>query len=167
MCLFCQVEDYCLNTNSRIPCSRCLVGPHQSWHFIRPKIGGFIRCKTVDWLQAVQSWASRLLTRVKRFEHITLVLVSLSLHWLLVCFRIDFKFLLITYKALYDLSPQHISELLSPYNPAHTLRSSGRGLLSVTHIRLKNMTDRVFWNTGPEAPCPRNYGSLRPLLNLC
>ncbi len=103
----------------------------------------------------MQNSAARLLTRADRFEHITPVLASL--HWLPVCFRIDFKVLLITYKALKGLTPQYISDLLSPYDPARVLRSSGRGLLSVPDSRLKTKEDRAFeiraprlWNTLPE-----------------
>lgn len=69
-------------------------------------------------------------------------------------FRIDFKVLLITYEALNGLTPQYISDLLSLYNPAHTLRSSGRCLLSVPEWLLKIKVDRAFeiraprlWNT--------------------
>ncbi len=65
--------------------------------------------------------------------------------------------LLITYKALDGLTPQYISDLLSLYDPACTLRSSGRGLLSVPDSRLKTKGDRAFevralrlWNTLPE-----------------
>ncbi len=110
--------------------------------------------KTVDRLQIVQNSAARLLTRINRFEHITLVLASL--HWLLVCFRIDFKVILITYKTLNGLTPQYISDLLSRYDSARTLRSSGRNLLSVANSRLKTKGDRAFeiralrlWNTLP------------------
>ena len=52
--------------------------------------------KTLKRLQTVHS-AARLLTRSRKYDHITPVLASL--HWLPVCFRIDFKILLITFKA--------------------------------------------------------------------
>ncbi len=58
--------------------------------------------KSIDRLQTVQNSAARLLTRTKKYDHITPILASL--HWL-VCFRIDFKILLITFKALHGLSP--------------------------------------------------------------
>ncbi len=79
------------------------------------------------------------------------------LYWLPVHFRIDFKVLLVTCKALNGPTPQYISDLSSPYDPARTLRSSGRGLLSVPHSQLKTKRDRAFkiraprlWNTLPE-----------------
>ncbi len=111
--------------------------------------------KTLKRLQIVQNSAARLLTRTKRYDHITPVLASL--HWLPVCSRIDFKFLLITFKALHGLAPDYISDLLIPYVPLRSLRSSGSGLLSVPESRLITKGDRAFairaprlWNDLPE-----------------
>ncbi len=73
--------------------------------------------------------AARLLTNTSRRSHITPVLASL--HWLSIKFCINFKILLITYKALHGLAPPYISELLSPYNSSQQLRSSDQDLLSV------------------------------------
>ncbi len=41
--------------------------------------------------------------------------------------NIDFKILLITYKALNGLAPQYLSELLSHYSPPCPLRSQNSG----------------------------------------
>ncbi|MBN3313997.1 PEAM3 methyltransferase, partial [Atractosteus spatula] len=45
--------------------------------------------------------------------------------------RVDFKILMLTYKALHGLAPQYLSELLSPYSPPRNLRSSNSALLTV------------------------------------
>ena len=73
--------------------------------------------------------AIRLLTRTKRREHISPVLAAL--HWLPVTFRIDFKVLLLTYKALNGLGPSCIANSLVNYLPSRTLRSSAAGLLEI------------------------------------
>ena len=78
-------------------------------------------------LQLVQNAATRILTRTKHFEHITPVLASL--HWLPIKFPIDFKVLLITFKALNGLAPPYLKDLLHPYIPARTLHSQNAGLL--------------------------------------
>src|SRR4029434_3953593 len=57
-------------------------------------------------LQLKQNAAACKLTRTKRYEHISPVLASL--HWLPVKSRIDFKVLLLTYKALNDLAPNYL-----------------------------------------------------------
>lgn len=67
-------------------------------------------------------------------------------------FRIDFKFLLITYRALHDLAPSYISDLLIHYNPSRNLTSSGSGLRSIPASRVKTRGDRAsrLWNDLPE-----------------
>ncbi|KAI5630518.1 hypothetical protein C0J50_7588, partial [Silurus asotus] len=52
----------------------------------------------INKLQLVQNAAARVLTRSRKYDHITPILSSL--HWLPVKFRIDYKLLLLTYKAL-------------------------------------------------------------------
>ncbi len=81
---------------------------------------------TLNKLQVVQNSAARILTRTRMRDHITPVLESL--HWLPVSFRVDFKILMLTYKALHGLAPQYLSELLIPYTPTRDLRSSETGL---------------------------------------
>lgn len=67
--------------------------------------------------------------QVNKSEYITPGLASLP--QLPVCFTIDFRIILITYKTLNGASLQYISDLLSSYTPACTSTSSGRGLLFV------------------------------------
>ncbi len=70
--------------------------------------------KSLARLQSVQNSAARLLTSTKKCDHITPVLASL--HWLPVRFRIDFKILLITFKALNGLCPTYIADLLTAFS---------------------------------------------------
>uniref|UniRef100_A0A672G6V9 Reverse transcriptase domain-containing protein n=1 Tax=Salarias fasciatus TaxID=181472 RepID=A0A672G6V9_SALFA len=57
-------------------------------------------------LQLVQNAAARLLTGSSRWSHITPVLSSL--HWLPIKFRIDFKILVLTFRALHDQAPKYL-----------------------------------------------------------
>ncbi len=102
---------------------------------------------TLSKLQLVQNSAARILTRTSAREHITPVLEKL--HWLPVSFRIDFKILMLTYKALNNLA-QCLSELLTPYTPTRVLRSSEAGLLTVQTTWLKTMGDRAFSSLAPK-----------------
>ena len=109
---------------------------------------------TLSRLQLVQNTAARILTNTNRRAHITPVLASL--HWLPIKARIDFKILLITYKALHGLAPLYIVELLPPKPNARSLRSSNKGLLEVPVSYLKTKGDRAFavvaptlWNALP------------------
>ena len=72
--------------------------------------------KILNKLQLVQNSAVRLLTSNRRRDCITPVL-----HNLPVKYRIDFKILLITYKALDNLAPPYLSDLFPGHAPARYL----------------------------------------------
>ncbi len=99
--------------------------------------------------------SSSAVNSVQKCDRITPVLASL--HWLPFFFRINFKILLITFKARRGLAPPYISDLLSPYEPGHRLRSSGRELLAIPRSRMKTKGNRSFairaprlWHNLPE-----------------
>ena len=73
----------------------------------------------VDRLQHVQNSAARVVTFTGKFDHITLVLIDL--HCLPVYYRVIFKLLLLTYKALNGLAPCYLSDLLSYRSSAFLL----------------------------------------------
>ena len=106
-------------------------------------------------LQCVQNAAARLITFSSRFNHITPILKDL--HWLPINERIKFKILILNFKALHDLSPSYIQELISLYCPSRTLRSSTSLRLNPTSYNLKSYGSRAFavyslqlWNDLPE-----------------
>ena len=72
-------------------------------------------------LQRVQNAAARIVTRTRLQDHMTPVLKAL--HWLPVTQRIDFKILILTYKCLYGLAPNYLSELVSWHIPSRPQRS--------------------------------------------
>ena len=63
-------------------------------------------------LQSIQNIAARILTRTRKYEHITPMLKKL--HWLPVASRIDYKILLLTYCAINIISPAYIQQLITP-----------------------------------------------------
>ena len=85
------------------------------------------------------------------YDHITPLLMEL--HWLPVEQRINFKIVLITYKALNGQAPSYISYLLSYYRPARSLRSSTQNLLGNPCYNLKN------YGVGPLQWLPHVYGT--------
>ncbi len=80
----------------------------------------------------VQNAAARVLTRTRKYDHISPVMSTL--HWLPINHRIDFKILLITYKSLNGLAPQYLSELLLHYSPPRPLRSQNTDHLIIPRI---------------------------------
>ena len=106
-------------------------------------------------LQRLQNAAARLITRTKKSDHITPVLINL--HWLPIEHRVIFKLLLCTYKALHGLAPDYLANLLTFYKPVRTLRSSRSNNLSVPRSRTSTYGDRTFacvsprlWNQLPD-----------------
>lgn len=111
--------------------------------------------KLLNRLQIIQNSAARIITRTNSSDHITPVLIQL--HWLPVHYRIDYKNLLLTFKALHNLAPIYITDLLQEYTPSRTLRSSSVGLLTIPSSRLSTMGARAF-----SCSAPRLWNSLPP-----
>ena len=61
-------------------------------------------------LQRVQNATARSVTSTRKYDHITPILRQLQ--WLPVKFRIHFKLLLLSFKALYGIAPKYIVDLL-------------------------------------------------------
>lgn len=98
-------------------------------------------------LQLVQNAAARILTGTKRREHISPVLESL--HWLPVEFRIKFKLLLLTYKAINGMAPAYLQDELTSYQPNRALRSQNAGLLLVPRVCKSTVGGRAFSYQAP------------------
>ena len=108
------------------------------------------------YLMMVQNWAARLIMGGCKYDHITRLLREL--HWLPVEHRITFKLLLMTFKALNNLVPCYIGNLLHLYTPNRTLRSSSKFLLQVPQFNLKNYGERAFSVCAPKLwNCLPNY----------
>ena len=61
-----------------------------------------------------------------------------ELHCLPVSYRIDFKVMMITYKALNGIAPSYISELLKPHQTQRNRRSSNVNVLAVPKVLHKH-----------------------------
>ena len=72
-------------------------------------------------IQSIQNAAARLVSRTRKFDHITPVLIDL--HWLPIEARIKFKVLLLTYKIVHGIAPLYLKELIKLYVPTRDLRS--------------------------------------------
>jgi hypothetical protein len=98
-------------------------------------------------LQLVQNSAARCLTKTRKYDHITPVLKDL--HWLPVRERIHYKTLLLTWKSLNNMAPVYITDLLTPYSPSRSLRSSDQFLLTVPRT-FTAFGDRAFSSAAPK-----------------
>ena len=98
-------------------------------------------------LQLVQNNAARLVIGTRSQDHITPVLKHL--HWLPVSFRIDYKITLLCFKALNNLAPQYLTDLLIPYKQNRDLRSCNKAQLEKPITKGKEYGDRAFSYAAP------------------
>ena len=64
-----------------------------------------------DKLQRIQNMAARLIKQVTRYHHTTPLLYNL--HWLPIRFRINYKIIILTFKALHQIGPPYLQGMLS------------------------------------------------------
>ena len=99
----------------------------------------------------MQNAAARLIFLEPKYCHVRPLLYNL--HWLPVKFRIDFKILLLTYKAINGLAPFYLQELISLKEACkYKLRSDCDGLL-LNPVKFKTLTtlgDRSFAAAAPQ-----------------
>ena len=106
-------------------------------------------------LQRLQNAAARVVFDLKRRDHITPVLRQL--HWLPIKYRIKFKVLFIVYKALHNMAPQYIKDMLvQRTNERYSLRSGMEVTLIVPRFKCVTLGRRAFavnapilWNSLP------------------
>jgi len=99
-------------------------------------------------LQMVQNTAARIVSKKKKFEHITPIMMSL--HWLPVESRITFKVLMITFKALHSQAPKYIQDLIERHTSSRSLRSSSdTNMLVIPRTKLVTGGDSSFSAAAP------------------
>lgn len=101
----------------------------------------------VSMLQGVQNSAVRLLFRAPKYSHVSHLLKET--HWLTVHFRIQYKVMLLTYKALNGVGPSYLSNLLTSYQPTRTLRSQNACMLIKPKISCASFGGRTFSKGAP------------------
>ena len=116
-------------------------------------------------LQMVQNSAARLITGTRRRDHITPVLFSL--HRLTVRQRMEFKLLLLVFRAVHHRCPVYniMTSLVIPYTPTRTLRSADQHLLTIPRYHLERYGRRAFLLQGRHCgtPCLPQLGEPTPL----
>ena len=106
-----------------------------------------IKESTLSQLQYCQNNAARVISLRRKYDHISPVLKDL--HWLPVGKRIEYKIILLTYKALNGLAPNYLRDILKMYTPSRVLRSEGQHLLLVPRYRLEGFGRRCFAHAAP------------------
>jgi hypothetical protein len=102
----------------------------------------------MDRLQRVQNAAARVVCCIGRRDHITPALVSL--HWLPIKSRIEYKILLLTYKTVHDCSPGYIGDMVTKKRRSRGTRSALQNTLEVPATRTVRYGDRSFARAAPQ-----------------
>jgi len=106
-------------------------------------------------LQRLQNSAARVVLNLRKYDHITPALRQL--HWLPVKYRIQFKVILIVYKALHNMAPKYIKDMLvTKTTGPYRLRSDSAIMLRVPRFKCVTFGRRAFainapmlWNSMP------------------
>jgi len=101
----------------------------------------------INKVQRVQNSAARLISRTRKYDHVTPVLKQL--HWLPIRERIVFKILVFTFKALHNLGPEYIQDIVKIHKPTRALRSQFSVMAAVPRTRTTTYGDRTFAKSGP------------------
>ncbi len=128
---------------------------------------GLLQCSSgwtsIKPLQMIQNAAARLVFNEPKRAHVTPLFVSL--HWLPVAARIQFKTLMLAYRTTTGSAPTYFHSLLQIYIPSRSLRSASERSLVVPSQRGLKSLSRTFsftvpgwWNDLPTSI--RNAGSL-------
>ena len=94
-------------------------------------------------MQRLQNTCARMITKTKRHDHITPMLIKL--HWLPVRRRIEYKILSHIYRAMHRRAPQYLCDMLPFYQPARALRPQSTLTLSVPRSRTKKSWKSMRW----------------------
>ena len=73
-----------------------------------------------------------------------------GLHWLPIRARIQYKILLLVYKAFTNGSPTYLADMMASCNPVRSTRSSHKvNLLVVSHQKSNKYSEKAFAVVGP------------------
>ena len=102
----------------------------------------------LDKLQTVQNAAARLVGKAKKSDHIQPIL--LSLHWLPVTHRIQYRISSICFNSLSGKFRQYLSDLIQPDTPTRNSRSASyTHTFVIPRVNTKLFGERLFSYTGP------------------
>jgi hypothetical protein len=103
---------------------------------------------TTSKLQSVQNAAAKLVAGINRYDRSSPPLEEL--HWLPIEQRVKFKIMLLCFKTLNNQGPDYLKDLLIPYQPTRTLRSSSSNMLVEPQVSMATYGDRAFSVAGPK-----------------
>ena len=96
-------------------------------------------------LERLQRQAARVVCKKYKNDHTSVTELMWGLHWLPIRARIQYKILLLVYKAFTNGSPTYLADMMTSCNPVRSTRSSHKvNLLVVPHQKLNKYSEKAF-----------------------
>ena len=112
-------------------------------------------------LRRVQNTAARLVFNLRKYNRMTPALVTL--HWLPIKYRFDFKTLLIVFKGLHYKAPTYIQEMITPSkSKRYSIVANEEHVLKAPKFKHDTFGNRAFAVYGPLA-----WNCLPKKIRLC
>ncbi len=87
-------------------------------------------------LQMVQNASARVLIQSKKYDRISMTAVIKNLHWLPIKAMIDFKILVLAWKAYNGIGPKYLGDLLYKKHTTHNTCSANTNILKIPATKL-------------------------------
>ena len=101
-------------------------------------------------LERLQRQAARVVCKKYKNNHTSVTELMWGLHWLPIRARIQYKILLLVYKAFTNGSPAYLADMMTSCNPVRSTRSSHKvNLLVVPHQKSNKYSEKAFAVVGP------------------
>ena len=101
-------------------------------------------------LERLQRQAARVVCKKYKNDHTSETELMWGLHWLPIRARIQYKVLLLVYKAFTNGSPTYLADMMTSCNPVRSTRSSHKvNLLVVLHQKSNKYSEKAFAVVGP------------------
>ena len=104
--------------------------------------------------ERLQRQAARVVCKKYKNDHTSVTELMWGLHWLPIRARIQYKILLLVYKAFTNGSPTYLADMMTSCNPVRSTRSSHKvNLLVVPHQKSNKYSEKAFAVVGPQDTC--------------
>ena len=109
---------------------------------------GLPKCRLAK-LQLVQNSVARVVVNVRKYDRCSMTTIRRELHWLPINARIEFKILMLTWKAKNGCGPKYLTELLKNKTQSRNTRLQDDLLLEIPATKLVTCGDRAFEKCSP------------------
>ena len=118
-------------------------------------------------LERLQRQAARVVCKKYKNDHTSVTELMWGLHWLPIRARIQYKILLLVYKAFTNGSPTYLADMMTSCNPVRSTRSSHKvNLLVVPHQKSNKYSEKAFAVVGHFQKEAKNYALQKTLLTF-